>query len=103
MVQNADKEQPKEIPSTTVEVLVKPLEMLIQGKNSKAYHSLLSIFQVLAAANLLTFAHKISLLELSLKLLDSSDDMIPIKVVQILLIMITRNDVVKEPLANKVS
>ena len=76
--------------------------MLIQGKNTKAYHSLLSIYQVLSAANLLAFTHKVSFLDLSLKLLDSSDDMIPIKVVQILLIMITRDEVIKPTFASKV-
>ena len=101
-IQAAEKEQTIEVPGATVELMVKPLEMLINGKNTKAYPSLLAVFQVLAAANLLSFEHKVTFLDLAMKLLDSGDDMIPIKVVQILLIMLTKGDIVRAPLATKV-
>ncbi len=85
-----------------VETLVKPLEQLMQAESSKGYVSILTIFQVLAAAGQLSLANKVSFLDLALHMLDSSDDMIPIKVVQILLIMLTRADVARPPLATKV-
>lgn len=101
-MQTAEKEQPKEIPQTTVELLIKPVEQLLQAKNSRAFQPALSIVQVLSAANLLAFPHKVTFAESAAKLLDVSDDMIPIKVIQILLIMLTKQDVGKYPLANKV-
>lgn len=92
----------KEVPPTLIETMVKPLEMLIQAKLYKGYTSALSLYQVMAAANLLCFEHKITFLDNSLKLLDSSDDMIPIKVIQILHIMLTHSDVTKAPLSSMV-
>ncbi len=82
--------------------MVKPLELVLQGKSAKATQPALSVIQVLAAGNMLSLAHKVSFLELAVKLLDSSDDMVPIKVIQILLIMLTRQDVVRPPLADRV-
>ena len=81
---------------------MKPLDLLVLQKITKSYQSVLSIFQVLAAAGLLSFPQKISFLDTALKLLESGDDMVPIKVVQVLLIVITRGDVVKPPMAHNV-
>jgi len=101
-IQVIEKDITKEVAPSIVESMVKPLELLIQQKSSKSYQSVLSIFQVLAAAGLLTFSQKISFLDSAHILLDSGDDMVPIKVVQVLLIMIIRGDIVKHPMANKI-
>ena len=90
------------IEDSTIKQLIEPLNLLIQKKVSRCYLSVLSIFQTLFASSLLLFEQKIAFLELSLILLKTKDDMILIKIMQILLIMMDRSDIVKLPMANNI-
>ena len=88
--------------ASTVQLMLKPLEMLLAAKYEKSYTHVLSIIQVLSAANLLQHDKKLTLLDQFLKLFDSYDDMIPIKILQILMIMITAEDVVQTTFSLKI-
>jgi len=100
MLERVEKSGGQEV--VLVEQLVNPLDLLVKQKVSKAYSSLLSIFQSLAGAGSLSFNHKLLFLDIALKLIDSDNEMIPIRILQVLLILTTRDDVGRPPMANKI-
>lgn len=100
MLERAEKSAALEIHS--VEQLVSPLDLLVKQKVAKAYSSVLSVFQTLAASGYLSFAQKLLFLDTASKLMEASDEMVPIRILQVLLILITRSDVGRPPMAIKI-
>lgn len=103
MLQNIEKTQAKEIPFTSLDSLIKPLEMIFASNLTKFYPVTLSIIQIFAGSSLMSFERKISFIDHSIKLLDTAIDMIPIKILQILLMSLSRSDIRKFPFASKIS
>jgi hypothetical protein len=90
-----DNDQAKEV---DMEALIKPLSLLIQNKLSKTYQDILAIFQILAASNLLSIDNKLLFIKLADKLIEAGD-MILIRIIQILLLIISYEDIGKSILA----
>eukprot|EP00826_Nyctotherus_ovalis_P063113 TRINITY_DN9227_c0_g1_i1.p1 TRINITY_DN9227_c0_g1~~TRINITY_DN9227_c0_g1_i1.p1 ORF type:complete len:270 (+),score=58.89 TRINITY_DN9227_c0_g1_i1:304-1113(+) len=78
-----------------------PLNTLMQQKAAKHYSSVLAVVQNLAAAGYLSLHQKLAFLDTAELLLDS-DEMVLIKVIQVLLIVITHDTVGSPPMASKV-
>jgi len=90
-----ESDQSKEL---NIKQLIEPLTLLIQNKLTKTYQDILAIFQILAASNLLSLDHKLQFIGLAEKILEAGD-MIMIRIVQILLLIITYEDIGKTTLA----
>lgn len=87
--------------SALVDRMFLPLNALVQQKAAKHYSSVLAVVQNLAAAGYLSPRQKVAFLDVA-ELLLESDDMVLIKVIQVLLIVITRDTVGLPPMASKV-
>jgi len=87
--------------ASQVDKMLLPLNTIVQQKLTKHYSSVLGIFQSLAASGYLSFYQVIGFLDIADLLLDS-DDMILIKLIQVLLIVTTRESLSAQPMANKV-
>ena len=86
----------------SIDKLLEPIDLIIQQKILKAYYIVLSILQALAVADLLSLAQKLVFINMARRIVDSNEEMMMIKVIQILLIAINRLHVTKIPFANKV-
>lgn len=100
MLQNLEKSH--ENPASSIDIMIKPLELIIDSNLQKCYLTILTIFQNFAGSNLLTYERKISFIDHGMKLFDSSIDIIPIKVLQILLMSFSRSDILRDGMASKV-
>jgi len=87
----------------TIDEILKPLNEFAKGKEPKVNHLILGIYQGLAADKALTFTQKLSFLGLASQLTESNDEMTLIKILQILLLIITREDIIRAPMAKETS
>eukprot|EP00826_Nyctotherus_ovalis_P011238 TRINITY_DN12937_c0_g2_i1.p1 TRINITY_DN12937_c0_g2~~TRINITY_DN12937_c0_g2_i1.p1 ORF type:complete len:331 (-),score=51.04 TRINITY_DN12937_c0_g2_i1:402-1394(-) len=100
MIQSLENESSTMVLTFDANQLIEPLSLLVQSRFTKTYQDVLAIFQSLAASNLLSLESKIKFTDLAEKMTEAGE-MAIIKIIQILLIIITYDDIATSTLAEK--